>query len=101
MSPVPEPPATGAWCGLNLASTADPFNLTRVPVPSSVTQYIPVPLKDRLWATAFYAQDQWTIKRLTVNPGVRFDYFSTGYEPFHLGPDLYAPTRDVSFPDTP
>jgi hypothetical protein len=48
-----------------------------------------------------FIQDKWTIKRLTVNPGVRFDYFSTGYEPFHLGPDLYAPTRDVSFPDTP
>ena len=26
-----------------------------------------------------YAQDQWTVDRLTVNAGVRFDYFRSGY----------------------
>ena len=30
-----------------------------------------------------YAQDQWTLDRLTVNAGVRFDYFRNGY-PDHL-----------------
>jgi hypothetical protein len=48
-----------------------------------------------------FIQDKWTIRRLTLNPGLRFDYFSTGYEPFHLGPDRFAPTRDVTFADTP
>ena len=33
-----------------------------------------------------YAQDQWTLNRLSVNAGVRFDYFRGGY-PDHTLPD--------------
>ncbi len=33
-----------------------------------------------------YAQDQWTLNRLSVNAGVRFDYFRGGY-PEHNLPD--------------
>ena len=33
-----------------------------------------------------YAQDQWTLDRLSVNAGVRFDYFRGGY-PDHVLPD--------------
>ena len=86
----PEPPATGAWCGLNLASATDPFNTGRVPVPASVTQFIPVPLKDRLWATAFYAQDQWTLKQLTVSGAVRYDGVRSWFPETCVGPDVYT-----------
>lgn len=33
-----------------------------------------------------YAQDKWTVKRLTVNYGVRFDYFSSGFPDQTLAP---------------
>jgi hypothetical protein len=44
-----------------------------------------------------YAQDQWTIRQLTMNAGVRFDYFNS-YVPVHrLGPGPNVPTRNVEF----
>jgi len=43
-------------------------------VPNRITQYAtPANEKNRLNETGIYSQDQWTIDRLTLNPGVRFD----------------------------
>ena len=36
-----------------------------------------------------YAQEQWTIDRLTVNAGVRFDYFRSGYPDQVLAPSTW------------
>ena len=30
-----------------------------------------------------YVQDQWTLKRLTLNPGLRFDYFNAYIPALH------------------
>ena len=38
-----------------------------------------------------YGQDQWTLDRLTVNAGLRFDYFRTGYPDHDLQETLYGP----------
>jgi hypothetical protein len=47
-----------------------------------------------------YAQDRWTVSKMTVNAGVRFDYL-TGYFPEnHLGPARWVPNRNVTFPRT-
>jgi hypothetical protein len=47
-----------------------------------------------------FAQDRWTINRMTVNYGVRFDYLS-GYFPQNtLGPVKWLPNRNVTFPRT-
>ena len=35
--------------------------------------------KNYIWSIGTYAQDQWTLDRLTVNAGVRWDYFRGGY----------------------
>ena len=48
-----------------------------------------------------FAQDKWTVKQLTVNAGLRFDYNNTGWEAFHLGPAPLVPNRSIDFPDTP
>ena len=48
-----------------------------------------------------YAQDKWTIKRLTLNGGLRFDYFSTYFPAQTLGPGTLVPNRNLSFPETP
>ena len=49
--------------------------------PNRVTYYgLPTRAKDYLRPNlGIFAQDQWTIKRLTVNAGLRFDYLRTGY----------------------
>ena len=51
-------------------------------VPVSLTQYAtPYELQNRFkHDLGIYAQDQWALNRLTLNVGVRFDYFS-GYVP--------------------
>ncbi len=62
-------------------------------VPASVDYYFVngVPDRVRQWATpihtanklsaemGIYAQDAWTIKRATINMGLRFDYFANSF----------------------
>ncbi len=45
-----------------------------------------------------FAQDRWTIQDLTLNYGVRYDYFTNSFPEQHVGPALLAPTRDITFP---
>jgi hypothetical protein len=42
--------------------------------PSSLTQYIPSQQSNRTRFDAFYAQDQWTINRLTLQGGLRYEH---------------------------
>jgi hypothetical protein len=44
-----------------------------------------------------YAQDQWTIKRLTLNLGVRYSLYDMTIPAMHLGAGVYVPARD--FPE--
>jgi hypothetical protein len=45
-----------------------------------------------------FAQDRWTIDRLTVSGGVRLDFLNTSTEPFTLGAHRWLPNRNVVFP---
>ncbi len=45
-----------------------------------------------------FAQDQWTIRRMTLNAGVRFDYFNSYVPAQRIGPGPQVPNRDLSFP---
>jgi hypothetical protein len=47
-----------------------------------------------------YAQDKWSYKRMTLNAGVRFDYFKNHFPPQTIGPGAFVPNRNLSFPDT-
>lgn len=38
-----------------------------------------------------YAQDQWTLQRLTLNPGLRFDWYRTSYPDEHLDARQFVP----------
>ena len=83
-------------------------------VPASVDYYFVngVPDRVRQWATpihtanklsaemGIYAQDAWTIKRATINMGLRFDYFANSFPEQELGPGLFVPTRDITFAPT-
>ena len=48
-----------------------------------------------------FAQDRWTVNRLTLSGGVRFDYRKSHFPEQHLGPSLpLLPNRDITIPKT-
>ena len=68
-------------------------------VPVSLTQWAtPYGLKAQNKDFGFYVQDQWTLKRLTVTAGVRYEYFN-GYVPAqHVAatPNGWVPERNFA-----
>lgn len=72
-------------------------------VPNQLTQYAtPYSYASQEKADlGVYAQDRWTINKVTLNVGVRFDYFDLYYPASTLGPGPQVPTRNVSFPEAP
>ncbi len=64
--------------------------------PSSITEYAePVEFYERLKLNlGLYAQDQWTLKRLTLNLGFRYDYFNAYVPEQHLNAGPFVPARD-------
>ena len=65
----------------------------------SINTFNGFPIRVNYWGSAtsqnyasptlgVYAQEQWTLDRLTVNAGLRFDYIKAGY------PDQVRPTND-------
>ena len=44
-----------------------------------------------------FAQDRWTLNRLTLSGGVRFDLQNESTEPFTRGPHRWLPNRNVIF----
>ena len=48
-----------------------------------------------------YVQDRWTLSRLTLNAGMRFEYYRSTFPAQTLGSGLLVPNRNISFPDTP
>ena len=46
-----------------------------------------------------FAQDKWTVKRLTLNAGIRFDYLDIYFPETSLGPAPLTPTRNLRFPE--
>ena len=70
-------------------------------VPNQVTVFAtPIAFEElmRGWL-GFFAQDQWTIKHLTLNAGIRYDYYNAYTPAATLGPAINAPTRNYSLPE--
>ena len=67
-------------------------------LPLSLTQWAaPIVLSERLKANVgLFAQDQWTMKKLTLNLGVRFDYFNAFIPPQSLPAGPFVPARDFA-----
>jgi hypothetical protein len=68
-------------------------------VPTSLTEFLdPRYQATQAGDTGVFVQDRWTVHHLTLNGGLRFDRFHSYYDAQTLGPSLYAPTRNISFP---
>ena len=72
-----------------------------VTTPNLITEYAtPYSNSENLRANlGIFAQDKWTRKRLTLNLGVRFDYFNDYFPESSLGPGPLVPTRNLTFPE--
>lgn len=67
-------------------------------VPQSVTIYaLPIEYRDFANTMGLYVQDQWTIRRLTVNAALRYDQLHAEVPQHDLPPGPYVPGR--SFPE--
>jgi len=70
-------------------------------VPSQLTQTLRVyKTKDRVKYTALYAQDQWTMGKMTLQGALRFDRAWSYSPPQTIGPTNFLLTQ-LSFPETP
>ena len=67
-------------------------------VPDSVIVYdTPARLHDRMNADlGLYVQDSWTLRRLTLNPGFRWEYFNSSIESMAVEPGRFVPARSFS-----
>ena len=79
---------------VTLNGGAPPNQLTEYSTPNRLSENIKADL-------GIYVQDRWTVKRLTANLGLRFDYFNTYFPPQSIGASLYTPNRNLNFPETP
>src|SRR5262249_39611039 len=74
--------------------------LFRNGVPVSLTQYAnEIRYENQTRADlGLFAQDQWTLRRLTLTGGIRYDYYDGGAAPETLDAGPWVPAR--SFPGT-
>ena len=70
----------------------------RLGVPSGVQEWaMPQHYESRLKANlGIYAQDQWTLKRLTLNMGARFDYLNAANPAFNIAAGPFVPARNFA-----
>ena len=69
-------------------------------LPNQLTQSIsPWVNNARAGWTAFYAQEQWTLGRLTLQGAIRYDRAGSSFPEQQLGPSRFLPTAIV-FPET-
>jgi len=95
----------------NSTGSSDYFNFVHQPIAYRLNGGIPnqITLRARpfhtLWEMdadiGLFAQDRWTIDRLTLTGGLRFDYKKTHFPGQYLGPTAIAPNRNITIPDTP
>ncbi|MEP7305255.1 MAG: carboxypeptidase regulatory-like domain-containing protein [Acidobacteriota bacterium] len=96
---------TNNWATTTNTMASNDYNMSfrfNNAVPNQLTMYgTPTRTGSQIRAdTGLYAQDRWTRGRMTLNMGVRYDHFEGGYPEQYLGPALWQPTRDLTFPDT-
>ena len=87
------------WRGDNNDSTGGIWYTTTAGVPALVTIQAPVYgwQMNLNYNLGIYAQDRWTLNRLTLAGGIRLDMQNESTEPFTAGPHKWAPNRTANF----
>jgi hypothetical protein len=49
---------------------------------------------------ALFAQDKWTVRRVTFDVGFRYDYMKLIFPEQSVGPGAFSPNRNITFPET-
>jgi hypothetical protein len=95
ISPTCVPGAAVNGCGnTSLQFPNDPTNTARHPIPVSVVVNTGSgTAHDKVWYTAFYAQDQWTLNRLTLSGALRYDNARSSYGETCVGPNQFVPIQ--------
>lgn len=65
-------------------------------VPTQINVRNPYGSETQVHDGGIYAQDRWTIGRVTMNLGVRYDFYRTSFPEQTLGPTQYTPNRNLS-----
>jgi hypothetical protein len=88
------------WRGDNNESTGGLWYTTTAGSPTFVTIQSPIAgwQNNLNYNLGIYAQDRWTIKRLTLSGGLRLDMLNESTEPFTAAPHRWLPNRHDSFP---
>jgi hypothetical protein len=71
-------------------------------VPNQLTERTTPYLKSQRQPAGIglFAQDKWTVRKFTLNAGLRFDYLSITIPAQHLGPAPLVPARNLDLPET-
>jgi carboxypeptidase family protein len=70
-------------------------------IPNLITEYAtPNARRSHLTEGAVFAQDKWSLKRLTFSAGLRFEYYNTFFPEQFLGPGPLVPNRNITFQAT-
>ena len=96
---------SNAWAERDVTYNAATYPLTfrfNNGVPNQLTQQAtPYRFINKIGGEfGIFVQDKWTIDRLTLNAGVRFDTLDMHFPESHLGPGPLVPTRDITLPNT-
>ena len=96
---------TDVWIDRNSLVRDNGFNVTyrfNNGIPNLITQRaMPWEHQEKQKAElGLFVQDKWTLNRLTLNLGARYDWYNTYYPEQHLGPGPLVPTRDLTFAET-
>ena len=68
-------------------------------VPNRVTQFAPALATDKVFDWGFFVQDRWTVERLTLNYGVRFEGLKGSVPAQHAPAGRFVPARDFAAVD--
>jgi len=87
------------WRGDNNNSTGGIWYTTTAGAPALITQQAPVAgwQNNLNYNLGFFAQDRWTVDRLTVSGGLRVDFLNESTEPFTAQPHRWLPNRNQSY----
>ena len=89
-----EGPSRPARTACSSPSTELPARAASPSPPSTAIPTRPRPSRTTCSQTGLYVEDQWTLKRLTLQGALRFDRAVSGYPEQTYGPGLLVPTAD-------